>query len=37
MQLIRHDRLVLSGADPRVDDVAVPALLKTLQQPTEAT
>lgn len=37
MQLIRRDRLVLSGSDPRVDDVAVPALLKALQQAAEAT
>jgi hypothetical protein len=37
MQLIRCDRLVLSRSDPRVDDVAVSALLKALQQAAEAT
>src|SRR6516164_9314414 len=37
MQLVRRDRLVLSGSDPLVDDVAMAALLKALQQAAEAT
>ena len=37
MQLIRRDRLVLSGSDPRVDDVTMPILLKALQHAAEAT
>jgi hypothetical protein len=36
MQLVRRDRLVLSRSDPRIDDAAVPALLKAQQQGAEA-
>ena len=32
MQLIRRDRLVLPGPDPRVDHVAMPVLLEPLHQ-----
>ena len=36
MQLIRRDRLVLSGPDPRIDRVTMTVLLKALQQAAEA-
>ena len=35
MKLVRRDRLVLSGPDPRIDNVTMPALLKALQHATE--
>src|SRR5262249_47974215 len=35
-QLIGRDRQVLSGADPRLDEMAQSALLKRLQQPGQA-